>query len=118
MTGMTAAFGIAGGFALGTAAVGKEEDSTVSGSFLKASSDLTRFYTGASSPRLFDARGELLHEVVDAAVLLDELGDLGGCVDDGRVVAAAELLADLRERAVGELAAEVHRYLTRIDDRL
>jgi hypothetical protein len=42
--------------------------------------------------------------------------DLGHRTDHGRVVAAAELLADLRERRVGELAGEVHRHPARIDD--
>src|SRR5207247_6989981 len=39
-----------------------------------------------------------------------------GRVDGRRVVAAAELLADLRKRRVGEFAREVHRDLARIDD--
>src|ERR1044072_298080 len=69
-------------------------------------------------PRLLDARGELLDEVVDRAVLLDQPRDLGGGVDDRGVVAPAELLPDHRKRGVGELAAEVHRDLARIDDRL
>ena len=60
-------------------------------------------------------RAELLDQVVDVPVFLDELRDLRGRVDHGRVVAPAELLADLRQRAVGELAAEVHRDLARID---
>src|SRR5918996_4633261 len=69
-------------------------------------------------PGLFDPRRELLDEVVDAPVFLDQLGDLGRGVDDGRVVAPAELLADLRKRAVRELAAQVHRHLPGVDDRL
>src|SRR2546421_2550853 len=69
-----------------------------------------------TSPDLFDPRGQLLHEVVHRAVLADQARDLGGRVDDRRVVAAAELLADLRERRIGELAREVHRDLAGIDD--
>src|SRR3712207_2370205 len=71
-----------------------------------------------SSPRLLDPRGELLDKVVDRTVLLDQLRDLGGGVDDRRVVAPTELLADLGKRAVGELATEVHRDLAGVDDRL
>ena len=37
-------------------------------------------------------------------------------MDDGRVVAAPELLADLRQRGVSQLTREVHRDLARIDD--
>src|SRR5919197_182076 len=68
------------------------------------------------SPRLLDARGQLLHQVVHIPVLADHARDLRGRVDYGGVVAAAELLADLRERRVGELAGEIHRDLSRIDD--
>ena len=63
----------------------------------------------ALSTGLLDARRQLLHQVVDVPVFLDELGDLRGRVDDGRVVAPAELLADLRQRAVGELAGGTSR---------
>src|SRR2546429_4330115 len=69
-----------------------------------------------TSPDLFDPCGQLLHEVVHRAVLANQARDLGGRVDDRRVVAAAELLADLRKRRVGELAREVHRDLAGIDD--
>src|SRR5215207_905585 len=69
-------------------------------------------------PGLFDARRELLNQVVDTPVLLDQLRDLRRRVDDGGVVAAPELLSDLGQGAVRELAAEVHRHLPRIDDRL
>src|SRR5207249_2534966 len=69
-----------------------------------------------TSPDLFDPRGQLLHEVVHRAVLADQAGDLRRRVDDRRVVAAAKLLADLRQRGVGELAREVHRDLARVDD--
>src|SRR5207248_1179024 len=36
--------------------------------------------------------------------------------NDGRVVAAAELLAELRQRGVRQLAREVHGDLARVDD--
>src|SRR5918999_2026456 len=75
-------------------------------------------FTGAFLPGLFDPGGEFLDEVVDAPVFLDELRDLGGRVDDRCVVTPPELLADLRQRAVGEFAAEIHRDLARVDDRL
>src|SRR5215207_6033736 len=65
----------------------------------------------ALSTGLLDARRQLLHEVVDVAVLADELGDLRRRVDDGRVIATAEVLPDLRERAGRQLAAEVHGHL-------
>ncbi len=71
-----------------------------------------------SSSTVLDPRGEVLHEVVHSPVLLDHPRDLRVRVEDGRVVAAAELLADLRERRVGELAGEVHRHLPRVGDRL
>src|SRR5512146_1773741 len=54
-----------------------------------------RAETSTDSPRLLDACGQLLHEVVHIPVLADHACDLGGRVDDGGVVAAAELLADL-----------------------
>src|SRR2546423_15690508 len=69
-----------------------------------------------SSPDLLHTRGQLLHQVVHRAVLADQARDLGGGMDDGRVVAAAEFLADLRERRVGQLPREVHRHLARVDD--
>ena len=56
------------------------------------------------SPDLFHTCGQLLHEVVHRPVLTNQTRDLGGCVDDGRVIAAAELLADLRKRRVRQLA--------------
>src|SRR5262245_38879901 len=40
------------------------------------------------------------------------LDDLGG-VNDGRVIAAAEAVADDRKRGVGVPAAQIHRQLTR-----
>src|SRR4029453_3325075 len=67
---------------------------------------------------LFDACGELLDQVVDVSVFLDELGDLRGGVNHRRVIAPAELLSDLGERAVRELATEIHGHLPRIDDLL
>src|SRR5919197_860523 len=73
--------------------------------------------TGSQGPRpgstesadLLDPRGQVLHEVVHRPVLPDHPVDLRVGVNDGRVVASAELLADLRQRRVGELAREVHR---------
>src|SRR4051794_10140884 len=67
-------------------------------------------------PDLFHTCGQFLHEVVHRPILTDQAGNLGGRVDDGGVVAAAELLADARQRGVRELAGEVHRDLTRVDD--
>src|SRR5918999_1047485 len=95
----------------------KTQLSTASGSF-DVNPQSCPSFAQVCLPGLFDPRRELLDEVVDAPVFLDQLGDLRRRVDDGRVVAPAELLADLRERAVGELAAEVHRHLAGIDDRL
>src|SRR6188472_2264659 len=43
-----------------------------------------------------DARGEVLHEVVGAAILADQPGDLALGVVDRGVVASPEPLADLR----------------------
>ena len=60
---------------------------------------------------LLDPVGELGDLVVDAAALGDQLADLLVGVHHRGVVAAAELLADLGQRQVGELAAEVHRDL-------
>src|SRR5215211_8117955 len=45
---------------------------------------------------LLDPGGELLYEVVDAPVLLDQLRDFRGRMDDGRVITTTELLSDLR----------------------
>src|SRR4051794_15948176 len=70
------------------------------------------------SARLLDPGCELLDEVVHSPVLTDHARDLGGRVDHGGVVAAAELLPDLRQRRVGELPREVHRDLARVDDPL
>src|SRR5919201_3735424 len=69
-----------------------------------------------SSADLFDARGQLLHEVVHRPVLTNHARDLRGRVDNRGVVATAELLADLRQRRVGEFARQVHRDLPWIDD--
>src|SRR5262245_13342592 len=65
---------------------------------------------------MLDSRSELLHEVVHRPIFLDQPGDLGSRVDDGGVIAPAELAADLWERGVGELTGEVHRHLSRVDD--
>src|SRR6266576_3886620 len=67
-------------------------------------------------PGLLDPRGQLLHKVVDRPVLANHARDLRGRVDHRGVVAAAELLADLRQRGVGQLARAVHRDLARVDD--
>src|SRR2546423_4869260 len=74
------------------------------------------FKTSTESAHLLDARGQLLQKVVHGAVLANQARDLRGGVDAGRMVAPAELLADLRQRGVCELAREVHRDLARIDD--
>ena len=61
--------------------------------------------SSAAAPDLCRQLGDL---VVDRLTFADELADLLLRVHDGRVVAAAELLADLRQREVRELAAQVH----------
>src|SRR5690242_17162780 len=68
------------------------------------------------SARLLHARCELLDEVVHTPVLAAQARDLRRRVDDRGVVAPAELLADLRQRGIGELAREIHRHLAWIDD--
>ena len=65
---------------------------------------------------LLDARGQFLHQVVHRPVLADEARDLVLRVDHRGVVAPTELLADHRQRRVGELAREVHRHLAGIRD--
>ncbi len=54
------------------------------------------FHSGEPSADLLHTRGEFLHEVVHRPVLTNEPRDFGRGVDDCRVIAAAELLADLR----------------------
>src|SRR6478735_3771428 len=61
------------------------------------------------------AVGELGDLVEDRATLGEQLVDLPVGVHDRRVVPVAELRADLGQRQVGELAAQVHRDLTRHD---
>src|ERR1043165_2981138 len=68
------------------------------------------------SASLFDPCGQLLPQVVHRAVFADFARDLRGRVNDGGVIAAPELLADLRQRRVGQLARQVHRDLAWIDD--
>src|SRR6478735_4791178 len=70
------------------------------------------------SSGLLDPGCEVLNEVVHRSILRDQTGDLTRRVDHGGVVAAAELLADLGQRRVRELAREVHRDLPRVGDRL
>src|SRR3990170_5565720 len=53
----------------------------------------------------------------EQAIFTDEACDVRGRVDDGGVITAAEAIADLGKRAVGELPAEVHGDVSRIDDR-
>src|SRR5580704_10262227 len=57
---------------------------------------------------LLDPVGELGDLRVDRAPLGHQPADLAVRVDDGGVVAAAELLPDLREREVGQFTAQVH----------
>src|SRR5215210_4660735 len=85
---------------------------------VESGSTETRPFRTGFSTGLLDARRELLDEVVDAPVLLDQLRDLRSRVDDRCVVASTELLADLGQRAVRELAAQVHGDLPWIHDRL
>src|SRR4051794_39932920 len=63
------------------------------------------------SSGLLDPGCEVLDEVVHRSILRDQTRDLTRCMDHGRMVATAELLADLRQRGVCELAREVHRDL-------
>ena len=74
--------------------------------------------SGSAAGALLDPRGELLHLVVDAPTLGHLLADLLVRVHDRGVVAAAEGLPDLRQRHVGQLAAEVHRDLAGRGERL
>src|SRR4051812_13479632 len=68
------------------------------------------------STGLLDAGRELLHQVVHIPVLPDQARDLGRRMDDRRVVASPDLLADLGQRRVRQLAREIHCALPRIDD--
>jgi hypothetical protein len=65
---------------------------------------------------VLDHACEVLNEVPDGPIFLHEPRDLRRRVDDRRMVAPAELPADLRQRGVRELARQVHRDLTRVDD--
>src|SRR5690625_4607698 len=65
---------------------------------------------------LFDPVDELGDLVEDAAPFGHEITDLAVGVHDRGVVTAAELLADLGERQIGELTAEVHGDLTRLHE--
>src|SRR5262249_9171446 len=56
--------------------------------------ELVVTHMASGSARLAHASCELLHQVVHRPVLTDQTRDLGGRMDDGRVIAAAELLAD------------------------
>src|SRR5690606_5889792 len=67
---------------------------------------------------LLDAGGEFGDLVVDRAALLHELADLLVRIHDGRVIAVAEQLPDLRQREARHLAAQVHRDLARGRDGL
>src|SRR3954470_1981539 len=69
-------------------------------------------WAGERSPGLLDAGRQVLHDVEGLTILADEPGDAVHAVHDGGVVAAAELRADLGERLVGQLAAEVHGDVT------
>src|SRR4051795_12595360 len=68
-----------------------------------------------SCPAL-DELGELVHLVVDLALLAHQLLDLLHGVDDGGVVALAERPGDRRVAEVGDLAADVHRDLPGVDE--
>lgn len=65
---------------------------------------------------LLDALDEVFDDLMKLGVLLALFGDLVVGVQDGRMVTAAEEVADLRQRGVGELAAEVHGNLARERD--
>src|SRR5581483_7400050 len=62
---------------------------------------------------LLDPVRQLANLVVDAAALGHQLADLAISVHDRRMVTVPELLADLREREIRELAAQVHGDLPR-----
>src|SRR5262245_22796385 len=68
------------------------------------------------SPHLFDARGQFLHKVVHSSIGPNHVRDLRVRVQDGRVVAIAEVLPDLGERRIGQFTGQVHRDLARVDD--
>ena len=57
---------------------------------------------------LFDAVCQFRHLVVDGSAFLHEFADLLVGVHHRGVVAVAEQLADLGQRQIGELAAQVH----------
>src|SRR5690349_5548103 len=71
---------------------------------------------GGSARLLLDPVRELGDLVVDAPPFGHELTDLPVRVHDRGVVAVAELLPDLGQRQLGELAAQVHRDLPGVDE--
>src|SRR6478752_9664773 len=73
--------------------------------------------TGLSTGAEPDAAHELVDLVEHLVTLGHERLDLLHRVDDGRVVAAAELLGDARIGEVGQLAEDVHPDLARDDER-
>src|SRR6476469_10617745 len=71
-----------------------------------------------SSTTLLDARGQLLYDVEGLAVFFQQARDLVDAVQHRGVVAAAELGADLRQRRIGQFAAQIHGDVARVGDRL
>src|SRR4051812_3281476 len=70
-----------------------------------------------TSCRVLDQLRELVHLVIDLALLSHQLLDLLDGVDHGGVIALAERLGDLGEAEVGHLAAHVHCDLAGVDQR-
>src|SRR5215471_6092847 len=64
---------------------------------------------------LLDPVRQLSDLVVDRPALSHQRADLAVGVHDRRMIPAAEMLADLRQRQVGELAAQIHRDLASRD---
>src|SRR6202007_2040342 len=54
-----------------------------------------------------------IHVVADLGNRVAQLGDLAARVQHGRMVAAAKIAADLRQRELGQLLGERHRDLAR-----
>ena len=64
-----------------------------------------------------DDAGEILHLTEGCVASPHLVLDLADAVQHGRVVSAAEDLADLQERQPGALAGELHRDVARLRER-
>src|SRR3954468_14861518 len=78
-------------------------------SWVPAFAGMTRWSLASA----FQLAGEQADVRIELGVLGSELLDLADGVDHGRMVAAAEASADLRQRPRGQLLREVHRHLAR-----